>query len=294
MRKLMAMLILVAGGWVSVTLPAAEAQETKPPGTKPPETKPPVGLAEQTQDLNLTDQEDSRIAEVRKEYRPKVQEAGKELGAVLKEELEKVRALLTPEQLKKVDEMKEEREERRAEGLAQTIAHLGELELTDEETAKIQEIRYEYRPRIEKVMKDLGGILTDPQKQARAEGLKAGKSRREVLASLNLTDDQKDKVAAIAQEARGLVREELDKMRAVLTEEQQAKLGEPREERVERVHDRRVQRIVNLKELNLTDDQKTKIAEIRKQYQPKVQEAATKMRVVVREELQAILAVLKA
>jgi Spy/CpxP family protein refolding chaperone len=219
-----------------------------------------------------------------------VQEAGKELGAVLKEEFEKIRPFLTPEQLKKVDEMKEEREEYK-EGLAQRIAHLGEMELTDAETAKIQEIRYQYRPQIEKAMKDLGGILTEQQKQARAEGLKAGKSRREVLASLNLTDDQKERVAAAAKQVRGLVRDELDKMRAILTEEQQAKLGD---ERAERVHDRRVQRIADLKELNLTAEQKTKIADIREEFRPRVQEAATKLRVVVREELQAILAVLKA
>lgn len=281
MRKLMAMMMLVGGGWV-VTL-AAQAQETKPL----------EGFVVEIQDLNLTEQEESKIADVRKEFRPRVQAAGKELGTVLKEEFEKVRAILTPEQMKKVDEMKDEREERK-EALAQRIAHLDEIELTDAEKEKFQEIRYEYRPQFEKAMKDLGGILTVQQKQARAEGLKAGKSRRDVLASLNLTDDQKEKVATIAQQMRGLAREELDKMRAVLTTEQQAKLGDPREERADRVHDRRVQRIVNFKELNLTDDQKTKIADIRKEYRPRVQEAATKVRVVVREELQAILAVLKA
>jgi Spy/CpxP family protein refolding chaperone len=49
----------------------------------------------------------------------------------------------------------------------------------------------------------------------------------------------------------------------------------------------------NLRELNLTDDQKTKIAEIRKEFRPKVQEAGNKLRGTVREEMEAIMAVIK-
>ena len=44
-------------------------------------------------------------------------------------------------------------------------------------------------------------------------------------------------------------------------------------------------RIANLKDLNLTDEQKTKIAEIRKEYRPKVHEAGNKLRASVREEI---------
>ena len=52
------------------------------------------------------------------------------------------------------------------------------------------------------------GLLSDEQKKAREEGLKAGKKRREVLASLKLTDEQKEKVEAVAKEVGTLVREE--------------------------------------------------------------------------------------
>ena len=53
------------------------------------------GLLERIQDLNLTDEQEAKIADIRKEYRPKVQEAAKELAGIVKEEVEKVRAVLT-------------------------------------------------------------------------------------------------------------------------------------------------------------------------------------------------------
>jgi Spy/CpxP family protein refolding chaperone len=52
-------------------------------------------------------------------------------------------------------------------------------------------------------------------------------------------------------------------------------------------------RIANLKDLNLTDEQKTKLMDIRKEYRPKVHEAGNKLRGTVREELEAIVAVMK-
>ena len=105
-------------------------------------------LGERLQDLHLTDQQEAKIADIRKECRPKVQEAGKDLMTVVKEEEEKARAVLTPEQKTKLEEFKEERQERRAEGPAQRIAHLRELDLTDAEMAQFADIRKEYRPKI--------------------------------------------------------------------------------------------------------------------------------------------------
>jgi Spy/CpxP family protein refolding chaperone len=89
------------------------------------------------------------------------------------------------------------------------------------------------------------------------------------------------------------VREELEKIRDVLTEGQKEKVQEFREERRERVRDRKAHAIANAKELNLTDDQKAKIMEIRKEFAPKVHEAGNKLRATVREEAEAILAVIK-
>jgi Spy/CpxP family protein refolding chaperone len=250
-------------------------------------------LAARMADLHLTDEQDTKIAEIRKECRPKVKAAAEELAAVVKDEGEKVRAILTPEQKEKLESLKEERKEHRFEGVAERVAHLRDLDLTDAETAQISEIREEYRPKIENVMKELTGLLTDDQKKAREDGLKAGKSRREIRESLNLNDEQKAKIEAIGKELMAVVRDELEKVKSVLTAEQQEKLPELKDERKERVRDRWACRVANLSDLNLTDEQKTKIAEIRQEYRPKVHEAGNKLRAVARAEVAQILAVLK-
>jgi len=250
-------------------------------------------LAARMADLHLTDEQEMKIAEIRKDCRSKIKEAGGELAAVVKDETEKVRALLTADQREKLDALKEERRAHRFEGLAERMAHLTDLDLTDAEIAQIGEIREEFRPRIEKLMQDLTGILTDEQRMAREEGLKAGESRREVRESLNLTDDQKMKMENVGKELVTAVRDELDKFKSVLTAEQQEKLATLKEERKERVRDRMACRIANLADLNLTDEQKTKIAEVREEYRPKVQEAGNKLRAIVRDEVAEILAVVK-
>jgi Spy/CpxP family protein refolding chaperone len=250
-------------------------------------------MAARMADLHLTDEQDAKIADIRKECRPKMKEAGQELAGVVKEEVDKVRAILTMEQREKLDALKEERKQHRFEGLAERMAHLTDLDLTDAEIGQIGEIREEYRPKIEKVMKELTGVLTVEQRKAREEGLKAGESRREVRESLNLTDEQKAKMETIGKDLVAVVRDELEKIKSVLTAEQQQKLAALKEERQERVRDQCASRIANLADLSLTDEQKTKIAEIREEYRPKVQEAGNKLRVVVRDEVAEILAVIK-
>jgi Spy/CpxP family protein refolding chaperone len=136
-------------------------------------------------------------------------------------------------------------------------------------------------------------LLTDEQKKARQDALQAGKRRREVLESLNLTDEQRQKVQTVGKEVATLVREEMEKIRGVLSAEQKQTLQELREERRERVRDRLAHRIANLKDLNLTDEQKAKNSGIRKEYRPKVHQAGNKLRTTIREEVEAILAVLK-
>jgi hypothetical protein len=51
--------------------------------------------------------------------------------------------------------------------------------------------------------------------------------------------------------------------------------------------------IANRKDLNLTEGQKAQIAQIRKEYRPKVQEAGNKLRATVTDGLEAIVAVIK-
>jgi Spy/CpxP family protein refolding chaperone len=285
MRTLMAVVALAVGMLVYATLPAAADEKA--------DQKATGALAERIQDLNLTDEQEAKIADIRKEYRPKVQEAGKELAAVVKEEVDKVRGVLTAEQKTKLEADKEERQERRAEGLAQRIAHLRELDLTEDEITKLEEIRKEYRPKIEKALKELHGLLTDDQKKARQEALTAGKKHREVLEALKLTEDQKEKVQTVGKEVATLVREEMEKMRDVLSAEQKEKLQDLKEERKERVRDRRAHRIAEHRDLNLTEEQKTQIMDIRREYRPKVHEAGNKLRGTVKEEVDAILVIFK-
>jgi Spy/CpxP family protein refolding chaperone len=250
-------------------------------------------LVERIHDLQLTDAQEAKIADIRKECGPKVKEAAKERHALVKEEVEKIHAVLTAEQKQKLRELKEEFREHREKCVAHTLTSLMEMQPTEAEMTKIGDLRKEYRPKIEKVLKELEGLLTDEQKKARNEAIDAGKGRREVFAALNLTDAQKDKVVTVAKEVRALVREEMEKIRDVLAEVQKQKLQELKEERKELVRDRRAHRIENLKELNLTDEQKTKIVDIRKEYRPKVHEAGNKLRAAVREELEQIVAVIK-
>jgi Spy/CpxP family protein refolding chaperone len=285
MRTLTTVLALVLGMAVYATQLAATEEK--------PDEKVGVILVAQIQDLHLTDDQETKIAEIRKEYQPKVQEAAKDLRSVAKEEFEKIHGVLTADQQKKCEEIREERRESRGNRLSERLAHLEELDLTEAETAKLAEIRKDFRPRIEKTLTQLRGVLTDEQRTAREAALKAGKNRREVMAALKLTDDQKSKIEPICKEVRTLVREEMEKMRDVLSESQRERLRELREERRESVRHRRAHAIANFKELNLTDDQKTKIEEIRKEYRPKVQEAGNKLRATVREEVEGILKVIK-
>jgi Spy/CpxP family protein refolding chaperone len=85
----------------------------------------------------------------------------------------------------------------------------------------------------------------------------------------------------------------MEKIRDVLTAEQREQLSELKDERGDRVRDRWAHRVANLNELNLTDEQKTKIAEIRKEFRPKVHQAGNKLRAAVRDEIDMVVKVVK-
>jgi len=245
------------------------------------------------QELSLTDNQEAKIADIRKECGPKVEEALKEFATVVKEEVGRIQEVLTPEQKTKLQTLKEERKEHRHEGLAAKIAHLKELDLTDAEMTKIEGIRNEFHPKIVKALEGFKGVLNSDQTKLREEGLKAGKKHREVIAALNLTGEQKEKCESVCKEVATLVREEVEKIRDVLSAEQREKLADLKDERVDRVRDRRAHRIANFSDLNLSDEQKTKIAEIRTEFRPKVHEAGNKARAAIREEIEMIVNVMK-
>jgi Spy/CpxP family protein refolding chaperone len=252
-----------------------------------------VVVVERIQDLDLTDAQEAKIAEIRKEFRPRVEKAVKQLTTLVREELEGMHAVFTPEQKDKLKALKDERRERRFQHLSERIAHLKELDLTDAEMAKIREIRKEVRPRIVQALKELEGLLSAEQKQARVEGLKAGKPRREIRRALKLTDEQKQKVEAVAKEVGAAVREEMARIRDVLTESQKEQLAELKEERRERVRDHMAHRIMHLKDLNLTEAQKSSLTKVREEYRARIHEAASNLRATIREEVGEILGVIK-
>jgi Spy/CpxP family protein refolding chaperone len=253
-------------------------------------------MVERLQDLDLTDQQEAKIAEIQKASRPKVEEAAKTVRDLVKQEVDKIREVLTAEQKQKAQSLKDERAERREErqeNLAHTLANLKEVELTDAEMTKIEGIREEFRPQLAKALKELDGLLTDAQKKARQDALDSGKRRKEVLQAINLTDAQRDKVASVAKDLRGIVGDELEQVRDVFTAQQAEKVQQAREERKEQVRDRMAYRIANARELNLTEEQKTKIADIRQEYRPRIHEAGNKLRAAGRDEVQQIVAVIK-
>jgi Spy/CpxP family protein refolding chaperone len=282
MKTLMAVAALAMGACLTLSAAEKKAADT-----------PRAGPATRIQDLHLTDEQEAKIADIRKEFRPKVQEAAKDLAAIVKQEQEKVQGVLTVEQLTKLQKSKEELKETRAESLAEHIAHVGELDLTEGEIKQIAVIRKEYQPKVNATLNELEGLLTDDQKKARKEALQAGKKRREVLEGLKLSDQVKEKVHSVCQKLGTLFRGEVEKIRDVLDAGQKAKLQDLKEETKEHVRDRTAHRIANLQDLNLTEEQKTQIAEIRKEFRPKVHEAGNKVRAAIREEVEAILAVIK-
>lgn len=276
MRTLMTALAALALALVSVT---AAGQE--------------IVLVERIQDLPLSEAQEAKIAQIRESCRPKVEEAVKEIGALLKAEVGKIRDVLTAEQKEKIVAIKTERADRRDECLAHAIACLKHLDLTDAEMSKIGDIRKTFRPKLLKSLKELDGMLTDEQKKVRAEALTGGKKRSEILAALKLSDEQKDKVVAVGKSVGGLVREEMEQIRDVLSVSQKEQLADLKEERKEQVRDRLAHLIANLKDLNLSDEQRSKLAEIRNEFRPKVQEVGNRMRAAIRDEVEKVVAVIK-
>jgi Spy/CpxP family protein refolding chaperone len=126
-------------------------------------------------------------------------------------------AVLTPEQKEKAAALKEDRKELRAEGVGERLARLEELDLSDAQIAQIQEVRKECRPEVAKAVEGLRGTLTPEQRKAREEALASGKKHREVLAALNLTPEQKEKVAAACKECCTAIKGELEKIKEALT-----------------------------------------------------------------------------
>jgi Spy/CpxP family protein refolding chaperone len=105
------------------------------------------------------------------------------------------------------------------------------LTLTDEQKAKVEDVKKEFAPKLEEARKKMD-VLTPDQKKARDEAMKKakeeGKSEREIrragFAAVTLTDEQKSKQAEAGKGMRALIEQERAKIMEILTPEQKAEV----------------------------------------------------------------------
>jgi Spy/CpxP family protein refolding chaperone len=113
------------------------------------------------------------------------------------------------------------------------------LNLTDDQKAKLEEIKKEYAPKFKEAAEKSEGILTPEQKTARKEAMKAAREagkrgpevRKEIEAAMKLTDEQKAKMADARKAMEALQKEVRGKVMEILTPEQKAKLEQQAKER---------------------------------------------------------------
>ena len=83
----------------------------------------------------------------------------------------------------------------------QQVFTLPGVEFSEDQRAKVDEIRKKYVPRSAEMQKKQRSIFTEEQMQARREARKESKeARRAAEAAFKLTDDQKEKLATIQKE----------------------------------------------------------------------------------------------
>jgi Spy/CpxP family protein refolding chaperone len=106
------------------------------------------------------------------------------------------------------------------------------IDLSDEQKGKIEELKKEYAPKFKDAWQTTDAVLTDEQKQARTEAMKAARAagkkgpevREDIQAAMKLTGEQKAKLQAAREAGQALRKEAMDKVKAILTPEQLEKL----------------------------------------------------------------------
>ena len=106
------------------------------------------------------------------------------------------------------------------------------ITLSAEQMTKLAEVMKEYEPKLEELHKKQANILTDEQKKARQEAMKAAKAagkkgkeaKADVDAAVKLTDDQKKQQEEVAKETKELNGKIHDSIASFLTEEQKTHL----------------------------------------------------------------------
>lgn len=113
------------------------------------------------------------------------------------------------------------------------------LELSDAQKAKVEELKKVEEPKLKEAREKASSILTDDQKKARDEAMKAardaGKSREEsreaIEKAVKLTDEQKKKQEESRKSMEELIKNVREKLMAILSPEQQETLKKRMAER---------------------------------------------------------------
>ena len=113
------------------------------------------------------------------------------------------------------------------------------LELSDAQKTKVEELKKELEPKLKAAREASDKILTDDQKKAREEAVKAardaGKSREEFREAIDkavkLTDEQKKKQEEARKSMEELTKSVREKLNLILTPEQQETLKKRQAER---------------------------------------------------------------
>lgn len=125
------------------------------------------------------------------------------------------------------DEDAKPKKNQRRNANAGVFGQVMKLDLTEEQKAKVVELRKEFGPKLAELTKAVGLTKEDrearmaAQKEAKEKGLKGKEMRDYVAAKAPLTDEQKEAQKAVMQ-LNGKIRE---KLASILTDEQKEKLG---------------------------------------------------------------------
>ncbi|MGA2031987.1 MAG: hypothetical protein ABSG68_07015 [Thermoguttaceae bacterium] len=138
-------------------------------------------------------------------------------------------SLTTVSKLSAADEPAKKAPRRSADFMVERMdAFVKDLTLTDDQKAKIADLKKEYGPKLKDALKKSEDILTAEQKTARAEAFKTAQSsgkgfrenREAFEKALNLSDEQKTRQTEARKQIQETMKAFRDKVMDVLTPEQ--------------------------------------------------------------------------
>ena len=110
------------------------------------------------------------------------------------------------------------------------------ITLSAEQSAKIEQLKEEFRPKIAEADRAVDGVMSPDRKkavaaamkEAKAAGTPAKEARKTAMAAANLSQEEQDRLKAAQQQRRQVQQTVRKRMREILTPEQLAQLPEPK------------------------------------------------------------------